>query len=160
MYFSTTITTTRLTKHYYYYNFHSYFMSIPAVKKSVFSLWANSTDDKLMTFFAFSPKKNRPWHSMQIVYLETFAWSMECQSLLSGENKEKYFKMLSVEFFTQHESIYKPPNPYQELKEAEVYFQDLSISKLLGFFCFIFCLTKKRSPNTVDSRYLNLAYLE
>ena len=27
---------------------------------------------------------------------------MKCQSLLSGENKNKYFRMLSAEIFTQH----------------------------------------------------------
>ena len=38
----------------------------------------------------------------QITGLKKEKMCMKCQSLFSGKNKKKYFKMLPTEMFTQH----------------------------------------------------------
>ena len=80
------------------------------------TLWANSADDKLTIFFFLFSPKNRLLHFKQIVsynlheIVKTFyissklspAICMKYQSLFSGENKKKYYKMSSAVIFTQH----------------------------------------------------------
>ena len=57
------------------------------------TLWANSTNDKLMIFFLFFPE-NRNGYFMQI--------AMKYQILFSEENKETYFKLSSADFFLEN----------------------------------------------------------
>ena len=62
--------------------------SILLIALTITTLWANSADDRLMVFSYFSQKID-------------FDIS-KCQSLFSGRNMKKYFKMLSAEIFTCH----------------------------------------------------------
>ena len=68
------------------------------------TLYANSADDKLMTFFLFFfilfRKQNLTLHA-NCLHWRQFALSVKC--LLTGEKKKKkkYFKMSSAENFNQ-----------------------------------------------------------
>ena len=60
------------------------------------TLWANSTDDKLMIVFT----QKIGFHiSCKLSPKETIC--RKCQNLFSGKNKTKFFKM-SAEIITQH----------------------------------------------------------
>ena len=62
------------------------------------TLWAFSADGQLMIFFLFFPE-NRIWHFMQIV-----SWGdnlHEMSNPVFWGKKDKYFKLLSAENFTQ-----------------------------------------------------------
>ena len=70
---------------------------------NVLTLWANSADNKLMTFFLFS-LENRIRHFKQIVSIGDNLYEMS--KLVFREKEEKYFNMLSAEYFTQHAKRY------------------------------------------------------
>ena len=53
------------------------------------TLWANSSDSKLIIFFLFF-SENRLWHFLQIVSPETIC--MKCWGLFYGKNKKTIFQ--------------------------------------------------------------------
>ena len=59
----------------------------------------NSANNKLIIFFLFS-QENRIQHSMQTV--SSGGSLHEMSNFIFWEKEEKYFKMSSVEIFTQH----------------------------------------------------------
>ena len=62
------------------------------------SLLANSADDKLIMFFSYFSKKIGFDILCKLSPQETIC--MKCQSLFSGNNKKKYFKLSSAVIFT------------------------------------------------------------